>query len=321
MPKKSFIKIENEREWEEILKKSLFKTFFHSLEWERFLESNFKWLKFERYIWKDKALLSLGKIKVFRRIKLISHPFCEYGGPLPLKEGIDLKEFQSDLFSFFKNYLIKIRFHPEILKYFSFENKFETDLLTFFVKNGLNFKKRTKYEIKKAQRQKDLLVEKCNTKKDLEQFYKIYIKSEKKHGVPFLPYQFFEYFLNNPSFQILLCKFKKKKVIAGSVFLFYDKFCHYFKNAIDPKYKKLGGNYLILWEMIKKHNNLIFDLGGTRRGTSLEIFKRGWGGREQSLFEMANFRSFSKLKFKKIIKFLPISVLKYLSPYLLKYKF
>ena len=47
----TFRKIENLKEWQALLEKALFKTFFHTLEWESFLEQNFKWLKFERYIW------------------------------------------------------------------------------------------------------------------------------------------------------------------------------------------------------------------------------------------------------------------------------
>ena len=51
-------------------------------------------MKFERYLYRDKALLSLARVGE----KLVSHPFCEYGGPLPLIEKIDGKQFQKDLF-------------------------------------------------------------------------------------------------------------------------------------------------------------------------------------------------------------------------------
>ena len=54
----NFSKIENKEEWHDLLGKVLFKTFFHSWEWESFLESQFPWMKFEHYNWKNKALLS-----------------------------------------------------------------------------------------------------------------------------------------------------------------------------------------------------------------------------------------------------------------------
>ncbi|MBU3922778.1 hypothetical protein KJ684_00880, partial [Patescibacteria group bacterium] len=94
---KNFQKIDKE-EYKEILKKIKFKTFFHSLEWLDFLEKEFKWLKFERYNYQNQALLSFAKVNG----KLISHPFCEYGGPLPLVEKIDGQKFQEALLEEFK---------------------------------------------------------------------------------------------------------------------------------------------------------------------------------------------------------------------------
>src|SRR3989338_9048203 len=101
-----FIKITDKNEWQVLLDKVLFKTFFHFLEWEEFLEKSFKCLKFERYVYNEECLLSLARVGG----KLISHPFCEYGGPLPLTEKIDGEFFRRDLFSEFKG-CIRISFH------------------------------------------------------------------------------------------------------------------------------------------------------------------------------------------------------------------
>src|SRR3989339_1042598 len=109
-----FSKIDNKQEWQDLLKKVLFKTFFHSWEWEEFLEKNFPWLKFERYNYQNQALLSLARVKIFGKEKLISHPFCEYGGPLPLVDKINAGDFKQDLFSEFKD-PIRISFHPRLL--------------------------------------------------------------------------------------------------------------------------------------------------------------------------------------------------------------
>ena len=43
---RNFQKIENKEEVRNLLDKVLFKTFFHKLEWQEFLEKEFKWLKF-----------------------------------------------------------------------------------------------------------------------------------------------------------------------------------------------------------------------------------------------------------------------------------
>lgn len=111
---KNFQKITKE-EYKEFLDKVLFKTFFHSPEWQEFLEREFKWLKFEYYLYKparpvggDQSLLSFGRIGN----KLISLPFCEYGGPIPLRENFNIEQFGKDVLEEFEN--IKIKFHPQI---------------------------------------------------------------------------------------------------------------------------------------------------------------------------------------------------------------
>lgn len=314
-----FLKIDNKKEWQDFLNRVLFKTFFHNLEWEEFLEKNFKWLKFERYVWRDKALLSLARAKG----RLISHPFCEYGGPLSLVEKIDGGSFKNNLFSEFKK-PIKISFHPHLLNYFQNETRsgrVSSGRVTYFVEGSPNLRKTTRHEIKKAQAQ-SLQIEKCQNPKDLNNFYNLYIKSAKRHKIPAYPFSFFQYFWQSPDSEIILAKFKNK-VIAGSVFLLYDKFIHYFQNAVDEKYRNLGANYLILWHQIQNYPNRVFDFGGTRKGSPLEIFKRGWGGKEYPIFELSNLPSENRLresKLRNIFGLLPPFLIKKLSPYLLKYK-
>ena len=104
-----FTKITNKTEWQDLLDKVLFKTFFHNTGWEEFLEKQFKWLKFERYLYGRDCLLSLARVGD----KLISHPFCEYGGPLPVVEKIDGKSVKKNLLSEFEGPL-QINFHPHL---------------------------------------------------------------------------------------------------------------------------------------------------------------------------------------------------------------
>ena len=328
-----FQEIENRREWQELLPRTLFRTFFHTLEWEEFLEKEFDWLRFEHYLYKDEALLSLARYKVLGKEKLISHPFCEYGGPLPLKRKIEGREFRKNLFlEFTKRF--KISFHPTIPQHFKDLALKEPDSSrdTYFIEN-LNqkseeeifssFRKTLRHSIKKAQGE-NLVVEKCGTPKDLRDFYNLYIKTIKRHKTIPYPFSFFQYFFNSPRWEIILAKFKNK-LISGSVFASYDKFIHYFLNASDVKYRVRGANYSILWSQIKKYcrkNYDIFDLGGTRRGSSLEIFKKGWGVKKYPIFEIKNYKE-SKIRespLRNILSVLPNFLTKKLNPYLLKYK-
>ena len=320
-----FSKINNKQEWQGLLSKVLFKTYFHSWEWEEFLEESFPWLRFKRYNWQNKALLSLARVKVFSKEKLISHPFCEYGGPLPLVDKIDIKELKQDLFSEFKC-PIRISFHPKLFDYFQNEPKGEfssSGRSSYWVEGHLDLRKTTAHEIEKAQAS-GLQIEKCRDLKDLQSFYNLCVKSAKKHRIPVYPLSFFEYFISSSDSEIILAK-KNNRVIAGSVFLFYDKFVHYFQNAVDEKYKNLGANYLILREQINKSlaKNQIFDFGGTRVGSPLEVFKRGWGGKEYPILELKNYKEKSLLrgsKLRNIFGWLPPFLIKKFSPHMLRYK-
>jgi hypothetical protein len=329
-----FQRIGDKKEWRDLLGKALFKTFFHSLEWEDFLEKNFKWLKFEHYLYKDEILLSLARYKIFGREKLISHPFCEYGGPLPLKQGISGREFKNNLFSSFRNPL-KISLHPEISRYFNESGLKEPDSSrdAYFIENisqksedeiFSSFRKTLRHSLRIADR--NIEIEKCKDKKDLRDFYNLYLKTVRRHKTIAYPYSFFEYFFNNTNnkAEIVLAKLKDK-IIAGSIFLFYDKYIHYFLNASDGKYKDLRANYLILWNQIKNYLGTgyeVFDFGGTGRGSSLEVFKSGWGAKRYPIFEIKNF-SENKLResrLRNILGIFPSFILEKLSQELLRFK-
>lgn len=324
----NFVKINDKREWSVFLDKVLFKTFFHNLDWENFLEQQFKWLKFEHYIYKNEWLISLAKHKD----KLISHPFCEYGGILLLDNSkkINIKQFQQDLFSKF-NQKIKISFHPCLLDGFSQAEIAEAERQTYFIQDfdkktqdqiWQNLRKGIKQEIKKAQNQNFELKKPAN-QKELKEFYFLYLLKAKEHKIPAYPFSFFQYFSRNSNAEIILAKVNNK-VAAGSVFLFYDKCVHYFLNASAGA--PVGTNHFILWSQIQKYAGKdfsIFDLGGTRKGAKLEIFKSGWGAVPFPILEIKNYFQLSSRNMgllRNIWGIFPIPLIRILSPYFLKYK-
>ncbi len=328
----NFQRIENKEKWLELFNKVLFKTFFHSLEWEEFLEKQFKWLKFEHYLYKDEAILSLARYNFLGKEKLISHPFCEYGGPLPLIEKIDAKEFEQNLCSEFQT-PFKINLHPWILNYFedlktenteSWRNTYWIENLSKLKKEEFlaSFRYNTRRSIKKAEEQ-NFSFEECHSDKSLKEFYDLYIKTVKRHeNIPF-PYSFFEFFWK--SSKIFFIK-ANGKIATGSIFLFYKPFIHYFISAADYNFRKLDVNHLLLWYVIKNYIGKDYDfldLGATKKGSSLEIFKRGWRGKKLPIHELSSQLSRNKLrdsKLRSILGFLPPFLIKKLSPYLLKYK-
>ncbi len=327
-----FQQIKDKTKYQELLGRVLFKTFFHGLDWEEFLEKEFKWLKFEHYLYKDEAILSLARYKFLGKEKLVSHPFCEYGGVLPLVEKIDAIEFEQSLFSKFET-PFKINFHPWSLNYF--ENFKEADTQswrnTYWIQNLSKFKKEefltsfrydVRRSIKNAEKQ-GFSFEECKSDKDLKEFYEIYIKAVRRHKNVPLSYSFFEFFWKSSKFFFIK---KGTKIITGSIFLFYKPFIHYFITASDYNFRKSGANHLLLWNIIKNYNNKgydFLDLGATKKGSNLEIFKRGWRGKKLPIYELSN-QSFKRelrdSKLRSILGFLPSCLIKKISPYLLKYK-
>lgn len=320
-----FLKIEDKTKYQDLLDKVLFKTFFHFLEWEEFLEKQFKWLKFERYVYDNSALLSLARVGA----KLISHPFCEYGGPLPLAEKIDGLAFQKDLFEEFKAPL-KISFHPYLLNYFKGYNANQGQRETYLLEqiqslDPDNIGDRNRRRAVQTARESGLIDEKCEKIDDLKTLYNFYVKSLKKHSALVYPFSFFEFFFQNPNAEILLVK-KEKKTVGGNIFLFYDKIVHSFLCGFDEKYKKLGAHSLVLWlEFSRKRREGLkaFDFGATKKSSSLSDFKSRWGANAYSIFELKNYAGDSKLKdsfLRDVWGCLPSFLIKKLSPRLLKYK-
>lgn len=326
---KRFLKIEDRKDWQALLNRVLFKTFFHSWEWEEFLEKNFNWLKFEHYVWQNKALLSFARAEMGEREKLVSHPFCEYGGPLPLVQEIDGLAFQKDLFEEFKTPL-KISFHPYLLNYFKGFDTTNSPRETYLLENigDLNVETvgdRNRHRQKNKALESGLVVEKCKTENDLKTLYDLYVKSLKKHKALVYPFSFFQSFFKSSQAEVMLVK-HKEKTVGGNIFLFYGKVIHSFLCGFDEKYRNLGAHTLILWSELKRKQRedfKTFDFGATKKGSSIGDFKNRWGATSYPIFELKNYTEESKLKnsfLRDIWSWLPASLIKRLSPRLLKYK-
>jgi len=324
---KNFVKI-NKKEATDFYNKAPFKTFFHNPEWQEFLEKEFKWLKFEHYLYKparpvggDEMLFTLAKVGT----KLISLPFCEYGGPIPLKENFNIEQFEKDVLEEFEN--IKIKFHPQIKP-----GNPDSEVSTHWVEDLKNlnaeelfasFRKTLRHSIKNAENQ-GLEIKKCSDLKELEQFYNLYLINLKRRKTVPYPINIFKFLFNNSDAEILLAVYKGK-IVAGDLFIHYDKFVHYLFSASDYKYRNLGPSYLILWEKLKSlcGQDKIFDLGVAPRDSDLEIFKKGWRGKEYPILQIGIKRSEEGLrssKLRNIWGLLPGFIIRKFSPFLIKYR-
>ncbi len=327
-----FQKIDNKNLWQEMLDKVLFKTFFHNVEWESFLERQFKWLNFEHYNYNNQALLSLARAKIRGKEKLISHPFCEYGGPLPLTDEIDGEKFKQDLFEGFGEQ-IKISFHPNLLNYFTDLTTSAVSRESFFFENldsqtsaGIwqKLDRNRRRSIKRAIEEKVQIVD-CQSEKELEKVYQLYVKSLKKHRTIVYPFSFFKFLFQSKNSKTLLAKIGER-ILGGNIFLRYNGIVHSFLCGFEQKYKDLGVHSLLLWKMVEKAQNegyTTFDFGATRKDSPLRQFKQRWGAVSRPISELKNYSGELKMKdspLRKAWGLLPSWAIKKLSPRMLKYK-
>lgn len=323
-------------EYKNLLQQVQFKTYFHETEFHEFLEEEFRWLSFEYYSYSNEAIIAFGRIKTCLPVgRLISLPFCEYGGLLQLKTDFDLEEFKREALKEFGNN-IKIKFHPQILRTSNPElitHNFEhrtSNLSTHWLENLKSeheiwdsFRKTLRHEIAHAQDQ-GLVIRKCGNSKELKKFYNLYVANlRRKKTIPY-PWRVVQFLCQNPSSELLLA-FHRDKIIGGSLFVEYSGFVHYFLSASDYKYKNLGANYLILWEKIKSliGQNKILDLGATPKNSSLYTFKSGWGGKEYPIVVLENKKNPESLRssrLRNLFALLPNFAVKILSSRLIKYR-
>ena len=105
-----------------------------------------------------------------------------------------------------------------------------------------------------------------------------------------------------------------------------DNLIRAYITASDYNFRKFGVNHLLLWQVIKKYAGKQYDfldLGSTKKGSNLEIFKRGWRGKKLPIYELSSQLAKNRLrdsKLRNVLGFLPSFLTTKLSPYLLKYK-
>jgi lipid II:glycine glycyltransferase (peptidoglycan interpeptide bridge formation enzyme) len=82
--------------------------------------------------------------------------------------------------------------------------------------------------------------------------------------------------------RILLAKYQGK-TIGGIITFHFNGIIYWWGGVMDPDYRHLNPANLLLWEMIKwgiENDLKTFNLGRTRKNTSIYHFKSKWGGKE-----------------------------------------
>jgi hypothetical protein len=143
--------------------------------------------------------------------------------------------------------------------------------------------------IKKANRQQ-LEVITGEKLQNLEEFYRLHIKTRKKHGVLIQPFNFFKNLwdaLTPRNMLSLLLVRHKGKFVAGIILLWMNKTAHYKFGASDSKFLHFRVNQWLMWEAIKqakKKGCKRFDFGrASVDNNGLSKYKSRWGTQNSPL--------------------------------------
>ncbi len=140
--------------------------------------------------------------------------------------------------------------------------------------------------ISRASRQ-GLTVGLAESKTDLKKFYSLYQRIRKNHGLPSIPYVYFEsiwdVFYPNHNVYFFIAEFESRPAAALMAFKFKN---HMSAEALgwEPAFKWLTPSIFIFWEAIKfakASGCTSFDFGRTSiENQELIVFKRRWGTKE-----------------------------------------
>ena len=123
-------------------------------------------------------------------------------------------------------------------------------------------------------------------KEYLNEFYDLYARNLKNHGIPIFSREFILKIMDTfpQTFILSICK-GNTMVAAVMSFVFKERLIPYFSGALK-KYYQYAVNDFIYWELMKfgcKNGYKTFDFGRSKRGTGSYHFKRHWGFEPENL--------------------------------------
>lgn len=137
--------------------------------------------------------------------------------------------------------------------------------------------------IRKAERS-GVQVEFSASAESLQQFYRLYCQTRKRHGAPPQPYAFFEQIRAQvlvPGSGHLAVASQRGRTVAAAIFFHFGSSAMYKFGASDEECQSLRANNLVMWRAIERYANdgfTSFDFGRTSLSNAgLRRFKLSWG--------------------------------------------
>lgn len=339
----------NADKWNFLVERNSYATPYHLYEWGEALSSTYRYQRYHLAITQSDNIIGiLPLIQIKSRIfgnRLISLPFCEYGGPLVDVElgSEEIRRVTEALLDaatqlgrtlgagYVENRgCLMAREFPDVEGYNNFQR---------YVTFGINLEKEldelwsglhrsTRYGARKA-RKSGVEIEELEEVRQLKDYYQLYLETQKRHGSPPHKYALFKNLYNalktKGKIKVLLANYHGK-LIAGLIVFHHNKTIFAWNNVCSTQHRRLNPNNLLIWNVIewgvrKGHRRL--DLGRTRTGTTIHVFKRRWGGQEIPLQDYVCFLRKRELPdpeqkryryLSKVWSFMPTSLTKKIGP-------
>jgi len=299
----------NADKWNVFVERNSYATPYHLWEWGEALSSTYKLQRYYLAITKNNeitGILPLIRVKsLLFGDRLISLPFCEYGGPL-VDVGLSSDEIRlvtealldaaNQLARTLRVEYVEIRGslmagestdvkgYKNFQRYVTFGINLEKELDGLW--SGLH--RSTRSPIRKAMRS-GIEIKELEEVRQLEDYYQLYLETQKRHGSPPHKYELFKNLyeaLNvRGKIKVLLANYHGK-LIAGLIIFLHNRTIFAWNNVTGTQHRGLNPTNLLIWNVIEwgvRKGHRIFDLGRTRRGTTIHVFKRRWGGQETHL--------------------------------------
>jgi len=245
--------------------------------------------------------------------RLISLPFCEYGGPLADPNLGDqetrlligaLLDAASKLARSLKVRYVETRSPPpgvacdcitdkgyqDLRSYVTFRIDLSVELHELWARLHRKTRNAVRKPMKEGVKVKDVEGE-----EELESYYRLYLQTQKRHGTPPHHHRLFErlydVFSDAGKIRLLMAEYRGNP-IGGVIMLRYDATIFWWNNVTDIRHRSLNSTNLLLWKMIEwgaQNGYRTLDLGRTRKGTAIYRFKSRWGGQEAHLRDFVYF--------------------------------
>lgn len=277
----------DEKEWDAFVREQDNATFFHLIGWKNIVEKTYKHKSYYLLAKEDDEIkgilpLFLMKSALFGK-KLISVPFCDYGGVCANDEqtkNLLIEEAKKITKEKCADYLELRQLHGNCHGPIT-KNIYFTLILGLKANSDflwMNFSKKVRNAIRKAVKSN---LEVAMGKKYINEFYDVFSKNMRDLGTPVHNFNFFRNILREFPNQanILITSYEEKAM--GAMFLLKFKDIMYAPWVSSYRqYFHLNPNNMLYWEAIRygcEEGFKYFDFGRSKWNSGTFRFKKPWG--------------------------------------------